>query len=108
MKEKNKFYVIIENVNTREFEPYDILPYLSRTWDNLKPKQKEEAKKDIKKWVDSKLMYQYWSRCEYEFQLLSWPEGKNDKPVKVDIYWQAKPNLDLITRLFKENEGISD
>ena len=107
MKSKNKFFVIIENCGKRDFEPYDILPYLSNQWSRLSPKGKQEAKADLKKWVDGALMYQYWSRCEYEILLSCWPPSDKEDPKKVDIYWQAKPNLDIITRLFSENEGIA-
>lgn len=103
-KDKNKFHVIIES-NGR-YEPYDILPYLSREWGNLKPREKEAAKENLGAWVKKELQYQYWGRCEYEFLLLPWPPGRSE-PTKVDIYWQALHNLELITKLFSENEGIA-
>ena len=105
MKKKNSFYVIIES--NGDYKPYDILPYLSGEWGKLKPRDREAAKTDIKEWVRKELQYQFWGRCEYEFLLLPWPPGKNDTPKKIDLYWQALPNLDLITKLFTENEGIA-
>lgn len=103
---KNKFYVILEEGCTGEFGYYDILPYLSQEWNELKPKKKEEAKKDLQEWVDKTLKYRFWSRCQYEVLLLPWPSSDRDRAKKVDVYWQASPNLELITRLFSENEKI--
>ena len=42
-------------------------------------------------------MYQFWSRCEYEIILQDWP-GQT-KQEKVDVYWQIKNNLDLVTEV---------
>lgn len=104
---KNKFNVIIENISRNGFEEYDILPYLSSEWKELKPATKKEVLLDLQKWVDRVLRYQYWGRCEYEIQLLPWPDHPEDTPKKIDIYWQASMNLPLITKLFAENEGIT-
>lgn len=102
---KNKFYVIVEaNGN---FKHFDILPVLSREWSELKPKLKQEAIKNPKDWVDKELKYHFWSKCEYEVLLLSWPPRPNEEPEKIDVYWQISPNLELIVKLFSENEGLT-
>lgn len=102
---KNSFYVIIES--NGEYEHYDILPGLSFEWSKLKLSQKNECLKDLQSWVDKELKYRYWSRCEYEFLVLPWPNCEKDKPKKIDVYWQLSKSIELITRLFKENEKIS-
>lgn len=104
---KNKFYVWLLDFGKPSPTPYDILPYLGRKWGELKPAKKKEALKNIQDWVERELMHQFWARCEYEMLVLSWPPRDKDKPVKVDVYQQTKPNLELITRLFKENEKIN-
>lgn len=101
---KNKFNVVVEN--NQRYEPYDILGYLGRVWGELKPSQKNKALLDLQGWIDSELKYQFWSRCEYEILLLPWPPGPNDKAKKVDVYDQCLLNLEVITRLFAQNEGI--
>lgn len=103
---KNKFYVIIGDFNHNSFTHYDILPYLSNSWKKLSKKKREEIT-DLKEWVKDRLRYQYWSRTEYEILLLSWPPIDNEDPRKIDIFWQCEPNLDIITKLFKENEKIN-
>lgn len=104
---KNKFYVWVIDFNTGEPSKYDILPYLSDSWGDLKPASKQKALGDLQEWVKSQLMYQFWSRCEYEMLILPWPNKDSDKPRKVDVYQQALPNLPLITKLFAENEKLT-
>ena len=131
------FNVIIEN-NGR-FEPYNIMIYLKDRWVNFVKRYNEFIKdpdfdvndsywkypktfEEFKVWVDNHLKYQYWSRCEYELVLSSWPSYEldedtdkyqkgtlvipNGKGKKIDIYEQCKMNLDIITRIFMENVGI--
>lgn len=92
---------------SKNLVPYDILPYLSQEWGKLKPSKKKEASQDLQGWVDKELRYQFWGRCQYEMLILPWPPRDDDSPKKVDIYDQCVPNLELIIKLFKENEGIA-
>lgn len=90
-----KFNVIIYDFNDRKFEPYDIMPYLRRSYydEDEKPSNFEE----FKNFVLHKSMYQWWSRCEYEIILTDWPNQK--KFEKWDIHKQVKMNIDIITEL---------
>ena len=36
--------------------------------------------------------WQFWARCEYEFVLLGWPTGPNEKGYKMDVYEQLEVN----------------
>ena len=36
--------------------------------------------------------WQFWSRCEYEIVLYSWPTGKDEKGHKIDVFDQLKAN----------------
>lgn len=105
---KNKFHAwILEGFRNSTPVPIDVLSYLSQEWGKLKPSGKKEAKADLQEWVRKELMYQYWGRCEYEMLILPWPPRDNDEPKKIDVYGQCLPNLELITRLFSENERIN-
>jgi len=44
--------------------------------------------------VKSAAMWQFWSRCEYEFILLSWPTGAKETGYKMDVYEQLRMNWD--------------
>lgn len=119
-----EFNVIIYDINKKEFEPYNIIPYLVKCYneDKNKPKTFDE----FKEFVRSKAMYRWWSRCEYEILLGPWPyltspserydkKGENDIEAwkehwkkhlkelhKIDVWDQIKMNLDVITELFIE------
>lgn len=95
-----KFNVIIEDVNTRKFVPYDIIPYLVARYKDKKPKDKPITFDEFKKFIEKESMYQWWSRSEYEVVLQSWPIGKNEK--KIDVHWQVMMNIDRITEIIME------
>lgn len=102
---KNKhipFNVINFEFNSKKFESYDVMPYLIDCYDNVK--RKKECPKtfdEFKKFVESKSMYMYWSRCEYEIILSDWPNGKTHK--KVDIHYQIMMNIDIVTDILMKN-----
>ena len=114
-----EFNVIGYNFNSKEFVPYNIIPYLVSQYKikRDKPKTFDEFKEFVKK----ESMYQWWARCEYEIILSPWPyttspseRGKEENNVeawkehwkkhldeckKVDIHYQVMMNLDVITAL---------
>lgn len=98
------FYVICENVNKKDFEKYDVMPYLISCYKETKKKDRPTTLDEFKEFVDRKSMYMYWARCQYEIVLVDWPCQRNSK--KIDIYWQIKNNFDLVVRLFMENVGV--
>lgn len=121
---KKEFNVISYNINSKEFEYYNIIPYLLTCYnkEKVKPTTFDEFKKCIKNWS----MYQWWSRCEYEIILGPWPyitspserydkKGENDVKAwkehwkrhlnecqKIDIHYQVMMNIDIITNLLIE------
>lgn len=94
------FNAIIYNFNKREFEYYDIMPYLVYRYKESREKPKTHD--DFVKFVDEWCMYQFWSRCEYELVLTPWPSNP-DVEKKVDVYWQIKPNIDVVADLLEQN-----
>lgn len=110
-KNHTPFNCIIFDINHREFEPYDVMPYFLREWadikKNAKPYSEDEYRgrpqnmEELKKWLTRKSQYMFWSRCEYEIIVAGWP--CTDVTRKVDIHDQIKMNLDLIVRIFAEN-----
>lgn len=108
MKRKSHipFKVIVDNVNTRQFEFYDVMPYFIRCYDDTqkdnRPKTYEEFKSFIERWS----RYMYWSRCQYELVLKPWVGHDNEK--KVDVHWQLMHNLDLVTSILMLNLGFKE
>ena len=66
-----EFNVIGYNFNSKEFVPYNIIPYLVSQYKikRDKPKTFDEVKEFVKK----ESMHQWWARCEYEIVLSPWP-----------------------------------
>ena len=92
------FNVIWYNVNTKKFEPYDIMPYLVDRYRNLKKKDRPLS---FKKFIEAEARYQWWSRCEYEIIISDWPNIGVEE--KWDIFKQIMMNIDLIAEILEEN-----
>ena len=91
-----KFNVIVEDINRKEFIPYDVIPYLVDCYKKIKNKDEIPVSvSDFREFVKRKSMYQWWCRCEYEVLLDSWPNKDIEK--KIDVHWQIMMNLDIIT-----------
>ena len=66
-----EFNVINYDINSRKFEFYNIIPYLTKCYN--KSKNKPKTFDEFKEFIKSESMYQWWSRCEYEIILSPWP-----------------------------------
>ena len=103
MKKKHiPFNVINFEFNSKKFESYDVMPYLINCYKNVK--RKKECPKtfdEFKQFVESKSMYMYWSRCEYEIILSDWP-GQNIHK-KIDVHEQLMMNIDIVTDILMKN-----
>ena len=117
------FNVIGYDFNSKEFVPYNIIPYLVSQYEiaTHKPKTFDEFKKFVKK----ESLHQWWARCEYEIVLGPWPytlspserakEEDNveawkehwkkhlDECQKIDVHSQVMINLDVITALVMDS-----
>ena len=82
------------NINKRCIEPYNILDH-SSFYNDLTYNYKlfKEDKDTFKEYVRRDLQYYFWSKCEYEIVIDSWPPCNIDK--KVDIYSQVMLNFDI-------------
>lgn len=120
-----EFNVIVHNINSGEFEPYNIIPHLVSQYQEKtnKPKTFDE----FKKFVKNESLYEWWARCEYEIILGPWPyttspserydkKGENDVEAwkkhwkkhlnecqKIDVHYQVMMNLDVITALVMDS-----
>ena len=112
MKRKNiiPFFVIIDDVNKRDFCAHDVMPYFIRCYDDTKKANRPKTYEEFKEFVKGKSMYMYWGRCQYELVLKPWVGHSNER--KVDVHWQLMHNLDLVTSIlmlnlgFKEKKGL--
>ena len=103
MMKKNikSFNVINFEFNSGKFEAYDVMPYLVNCYKKEKKDKRPVTFDEFKKFVESKSMYMYWARCEYEVILSDWPNQKTYK--KIDVHWQIMNNIDIVTNVLMEN-----
>ena len=93
-----QFNVIVEDINSRKFIPYDVIPYLVHRYKEAKTKPK--TFEEFKVFIEKESMYQWWSRCEYEVVLKSWPTGNIEK--KIDVHQQVMMKIDIIAEILME------
>lgn len=107
---------MVFDINHKEFEPYDVMPYFLREWDEVKKSRKTysqdeyrgkpQTREELKKWFEHKSMYMFWSRCEWEIIVAGWPCTEVTR--KVDVHDQIKMNLDLIIDIFVHNINFKE
>ena len=117
------YFVLLRNFNSNKTVKHDIMPYILQTYKDCEeekfwwmfddPKIAPIAKEDFKYFVERVCKRMYWSRCEYEWLMISWPPGKIDTleqcqkiinfSTKIDAWDQIEMNLDVVTDVFIEN-----
>lgn len=95
------FNVITYNYNAKEFEAYNVMPYLIRCYKETKKPNRPKTFDDFKKFVKTNSAYKYWARCQYEIVLSDWPSQQVEK--KIDVHWQIMNNIDTVTSILMEN-----
>lgn len=100
------WYVYVENFNARTIEKRDLFANGAHIKEIAKMFKKCGEDKDaFVKELRSELMYHYWSRCEWEVIITSWPpwpEGKF-KDVKIDVFDQLSMNWDVFVDYIWDN-----
>jgi hypothetical protein len=90
-----QFNVIVYDFNSKSFTYYDVIPYLYEEY--KKTKEKPKTVEEFKEFIVKKSQYQWWSRCEYEVILQSWP--CLDVSKKIDVHYQVMMNIDTISEI---------
>lgn len=99
--------VFNENFNRKEIEVINVFEHTSFYEDCKKAARK--YKDDREKFLDEvrrSLMYYYWSKCEWEIILTSWPpprEGREFRDKKVDVFEQIRINWDIFCEYIWNN-----
>lgn len=100
------FKVIVDNVNTKKFEFYDVMPYFIRCYEETKKDKRPNTYEEFKEFIKGKSRYMYWGRCEWEIVLKPWICLDNEQ--KVDVHWQLMHNIDLVTSILMLNLGFKE
>lgn len=117
MTKLSSFYVITWDTNRKCIEYYDIMPALLAYWNEEKAREMKLWNRDhfgnqlsindmpttveeFRRFIRNTAQYHWWSKCQYEVIVSSWPPGFGED--KIDVYDQVLHNLDIIVKLFKE------
>lgn len=102
MKSLKKFNVL--TFSNSKIHEYDVLPYFRDSWKEKYNKEEKEkikaAKYDskrkqlFKEWVQGRSRYMFWSRCEWEMLIGSWPYGSKRINDQVKKFMLENRNLD--------------
>ena len=85
--------VFVENFNGRKIEIYNIFQNTSLLEDIRRDAKKcGEDRVAFEERLRRDLMYYFWSKCEYEIILSSWPECADFREEKIDVYDQVRLN----------------
>jgi len=100
--------VFLEDFNRKEIRTFNVfhnctfIEQLKKEFRRYaKHKDIEKLKAEIKSWA----MYCFWSKCEYEIILTSFPEKKDFKEKKVDVYQQLMLNWDSFVEYVLKNKA---
>ena len=100
MKIKNKkliWNVLLHDFNSDKIITYNV--FSDEFKENLYKeyrKKKINNKLELKEYIKSKMMYRYWSRCEYEIAVGGLHSKHPENFEKIDAYYQLEMNLDHI------------
>lgn len=114
MKIKNanlEFYAFYMDFNSKKVKRINILQgievEIAKKIKSSKNSYKHiENRETLKSFLKTEFMHYYWSKCEMEYAIgdLFICEGKNvtvddirEKLIKLDVWYQIEPNLDVIT-----------
>ena len=107
MKRKiEPYYVIVWNFNKDQIDKYNIMDYLIECYQETKKSKKlitPQTFEECKKFIESKSIYMFWSRCEYECIVHGFPIRQHKYKLDVSIYTM---NLILDEAIRKEKERI--
>lgn len=92
------WYVYVEDWNAKEIRKYDIFGggYLEDELIKIRKKIGDNREEFVEQ-LRRELMYHYWSKCEWEIILTSWPPDTTGrfKDNKIDVYDQIQMNWDV-------------
>ena len=99
----NAYY---EDFNGRRISTFNIFEHTAFFDGCVKAAKKCTTKEDFSEMVRREMMYYFWSKCEWEIILTSWPPTRpevNFRDEKIDVYDQVRLNWDVFIDWLWEN-----
>ena len=135
MKKKiNEYKVLVWDFNNKTINWYDVIPYFVDEYKKYKTESKKKnpnnyfivpiTDEDFINFTRDKGMYMYWSRCQYEHVVSSWPsigapseanskyedtpagwreyqKAFDNESIKIDVWDQIEANLEVVAKIVK-------
>jgi len=101
-----KWYVYLENINSRRIETYNVFKHFNFYQDVKEAIKQIENRQDFSERIRQIAKYYFWSKCEYEILITSWIATNNFKDKKIDVYDQLELNWDRFIDYIWENKKI--
>ena len=99
-----KWNVYVEDFNARCMRVHNIFDHWSLREDLKKLVKKcGDDRKTFEEELKHHLKYYYWSKCEWEIVLSPWPEWKDFREMKIDVYDQIALNWEQFVNYVWEN-----
>ena len=94
-----EWYVLRLDFNTGKLVKYNVFSKEDvDTIRRLRKLGKIQHPADLREWLKTRFMSQYWSRTEYEMLVSPLFKKTDEQEIKIDIWDQLEPNLDNITK----------
>lgn len=91
--------VIVDDFNAKKITEYDVFDHYRFAEDVRKAYKKHRNDFDaFAESVRKSLAYYFWSKCEWEVIISSWPPSDSTPPRKVDVYEQVMLNWDVFIK----------
>ena len=108
-KESPEWYVIIENVNAKKIEEYNIFNHARFLNDcNDIYENYNDDFETFEKAIENVTRYYFWAKCEWEIIISGFPPCDRFKDEKIDVFKQVKLNWDIfinyLWEYYKKND----
>lgn len=96
--------VYYEDFNRKNIKAFNIFDHW-KFWDDCvtNAKKNKDDKDSFAERLIRDLQYYFWSKCEWEIVLTSWPERKDFNNKKIDVYDQVCLNMEKFIDYVWEN-----
>ena len=101
-----KWYVYLENFNSRSIVTYNVFKHFNFYQDVKEAIRQIEDKQNFSEKIKRIAKYYFWSKCEYEILITSWIATNNFKDKKIDVYDQLELNWDRFIDYIWENKKV--
>ena len=98
--------VYCDDFNERKIRIFNVFNHHGVIEDLKKFVKKYKTKEEFCEHLRTTIMYYYWSKCEWEIVLTSFPERQDYTEEKIDVYDQLMLNWDKFCDYVWDNKSL--